>query len=82
MSHLATSDELPLLNPNRCESFSIGMTVLAAGLLENLEPVYNFKQGKFNVAQFQDYLDSWRRNTKYSGFLKDLVERLLKIEPT
>lgn len=48
MEHLATSDERPDVDPNRAEAFSIGMTVLAAGLLEDLEPTYNFKQGKFN----------------------------------
>lgn len=82
MKHLETGDEECGVDPNKAEAFSIGMTILSAGLLDNLEGIYNFKQAKFDAVKFEAVLHQWKQHSKYSGFFKMLVERLVALDPS
>lgn len=81
MKHLETGDEETKLDQNKAESFSIGMTILSAGLLDNLEDLYNFRQPKFNEDVLKDKIKTWRQDPKFSGFFKLIVEKLLSVDP-
>jgi len=54
---------------------------LSAGLLDNFDQLYNFKQSKFDTNHFQSVLLQWKQNPKYSGFFKLVVERLVALDP-
>lgn len=54
---------------------------MATGLLQDLLPAYNFKSAKFNDKKFQDYLTEWRKHPKYTVFFKDIVEKMLRLNP-
>lgn len=61
--------------------FSIGLTVLSAGVLEDFSNLYDIKLHTFNEDKLQRKLDEWRINEKYSEVLKSTVDNLCEIDP-
>lgn len=63
------------------EVFSIGATVLSAGLLDTLADVYDYKNHNFNVAAFRAKLKAWAASPKYSEIFKSIILNLVDLNP-
>jgi hypothetical protein len=44
------------------ESFSIGMTLLSAGAIYNLEQCYDYTKSELNMIEFNRMLTFWHQN--------------------
>lgn len=44
------------------ESFSIGMTLLSAGAIHNLEQCYDYTKSELNMIEFNRMLTFWHQN--------------------
>ena len=66
------------MDPSTAECFSIGLCMLAAGTLENIDLIYEVNQGKINISRLKlnQYLKMF--GEKYSSFLQSLVMGLLQ----
>lgn len=63
------------------EVFSIGFTVLSAGMLEDFLRLYDTKSFRFNATEAEGLLEEWRTNTVYSEVLTALVSNLCQFRP-
>ena len=59
-------------DPNLAEAFSIGLTIIDAGLLTEAGVLYNFKSQKFDSEKAKEHFNQFL-NSGYSDFLKRTV---------
>jgi hypothetical protein len=74
MTELQTSDtkEQPQSDQVLAEAFSIGLTILDAGLLTDNSDLYNMKSYKFDIEKAKEKLRIWSQST-YSDTLRRIV---------
>lgn len=60
------------------EMFSVGATVLSAGILDDLSGVYGSHGTKFNSEAFEQRIGAWRSSPRYSELFKSIVLNLLE----
>jgi serine/threonine protein kinase len=63
------------------EVFSIGLTVIAAGILENPSPIYNLKNFTFDKAYAADLIKKWKTSKHYSEVFRSIVANLVEFNP-
>ncbi len=63
------------------EVFSIGATVISAGLLDDLRGAYKYKDKKFLSEEFNAIKDKWASDEKYSEIFKSIVLNLVNEDP-
>lgn len=76
-------------DPMKCESFSIGMTLLSIALLQPLFHLYDLRNNELNeelLAQYLATLDSVHYSAQdnalpYSPALKRLIRQMLRLDP-
>jgi hypothetical protein len=76
-------------DPIKCESFSIGMTLLSIALLQNLFHLYDLRNNELNeelLAQYLATLDSVEysadgKTERYSPTLKRVIREMVRIDP-
>jgi serine/threonine protein kinase len=64
------------------EVFSIGATVISAGLLDDLRCAYKYKDKKFVSEEFNVIKDKWASDEKYSEIFKSIVLNLVNEDPS
>lgn len=67
-------------DPNLAEAFSIGLTIIDAGLLSESNHLYNIKSQKFDADKAREHFRDWS-NSYYSDFLKRTVLSLCELDP-
>ena len=68
-------------DPHKSDCFSLGMCLLEAGTLENVQDVYNQRNGSINEDKLDQHIGTFR--AKYeedNALLCDLTENLLTVE--
>lgn len=63
------------------EIFSIGATVISAGLLDDLRTAYKYKNKKFVSEEFNVIKDKWASDEIYSEIFKSIVLNLVNEDP-
>jgi serine/threonine protein kinase len=63
------------------EIFSIGATVIAAGILDDFKGVYNYKKLLFNHEELKIRTDKWVEHSRYSEIFKSIVLNLVSEVP-
>lgn len=63
------------------EIFSIGLTVLSAGLLTDFETLYDLKSWRFNFVKADEAINAWKNQKYYSLVLRGVVVNLLSYAP-
>ncbi len=63
------------------ELFSIGLTVIAAGILENPSSIYDFKTFTFDTAHATELINKWKTSKNYSEIFKGIVSNLVQFNP-
>lgn len=63
------------------EVFSIGATVLSAGLLHDLQSSYDYKKFQFVSSEWEARRDEWAEHPKYSEIFKSIVLNLVNEDP-
>lgn len=71
--------EYPKIDPCRAEVFSIGLTVLSSGILEDCQSIYEHGYKGINERLLGNYLGIFRQ--KYSNYLYTTVASLLALNP-
>ena len=66
------------VDPNRAEVFSIGMTLLCAGILVNCQEVY-IQKSRINEAKLNEYFNLLRNS--YSAYLSEYIRTMVNINP-
>ncbi len=67
-------------NPALAEAFSIGLTLLDAGLLVDNSKLYNFKNTTFDEGAFKQVCSRWVQSN-YSDFLQKVVLSMCELDP-
>ena len=63
---------------NLSEIFSIGLTVIAAGILENPSGIYDLKTFTFNQGAATDLINRWKNSKHYSEIFRSIVSNLVQ----
>lgn len=63
------------------EVFSIGLSVLGAGMLQDFLGLYNTRNYRFDNKEFDSWLEDWRSNTVYSEVFTALISNLCQLRP-
>jgi hypothetical protein len=68
----------PQYDPCVAETFSLGLTLLDAALMQDSSSLYNIRSPSFRKGLFRDMVIRWR-NSGYSPFLVHTVENMLEV---
>lgn len=63
------------------EIFEAGMTLLSAGLVEDLGNCYDFEKNRFDDKLFEEKRKLWKTTLYYSEILRAVVLTLLHKDP-
>lgn len=63
------------------EIFSIGLTIIAAGILENPSSIYNLQHFTFNEAVATELIKKWKSSKHYSEVFRGIVANLVQFKP-
>lgn len=66
---------------DQSEIFAIGATVLYSGILENFQPVYQYREKSFNMQALVDKKKTWGGSERYSDIFKSIVLNLVSVSP-
>lgn len=80
LKEIVTSKHDSGCNPNLAESFSIGLTIIDAGLLGDSSRLYNMKSQKFDLDAAKQQFTEWEESP-YSDFLKKTVMSMCELDP-
>lgn len=79
---------LPGNNPNanfdiqKCDSFSLGMTLLRAGTMRSLRNCYDYDNNKFIVPALQEHLRVFNQKYNENPLLCESLSQLLMVNPS
>lgn len=80
MDSLARGSVEPSCDQAICDTFSVGLTLIDAALIQDSSGLYNIRSPCFRKEKFKDMMLRWKV-CGYSVFLIHTVENMLELNP-
>ena len=77
----ASQGRLDNRDNDKSDTFAIGTTVMGAGLLQDMSPIYDYPSRKFNYDKHRDITNRWLETQHYSELFKSIVLNMSHPEP-